>query len=668
MENLLIYLLKSSVLLAAFFVAYQLLLKNDTFFELNRKFLMGGLLGSAILPSIYFTKTVFIEASPVPINYQAENLTSVAVQESQFDWWQIAGIAYLLIAGFFFLRFCIQLISVVRIIISEKAKKENDIYFIETSEDQLPFSFFNFVVFNSEKHSGKDLKMILQHEKIHARQFHSLDIIAANLAQCIFWLNPFAWFYKKSIEENLEFIADKEAVAAHQLKEYQHALVKVSVADLKPALTTNFYQSFIKKRILMLNKKSSETSPAWKLSLMFPVIFGFLMLFNVKTEARIMQQPSEAPVTSEAISAHITKKTTKSELQEFEKEFASHGVKLKLDHVKYSSTGSLTRIDVSVKDKNTGNKGSLSRRNPDGIEPIDILIAENGQLSLGSAKRLKIEETAATSGKRKLRIIDHTSILPKDDKPLVILNGIPQKDRSKVDSLRPSEIKNIKVLKNPKASALYGSRGSNGVIVVSTKSEDKQAPKVEIKRNVTISDSAGNPNGDIYAYEYGKNDKEIILSNFKGEKPLLIIDGELKEKDFDVSQIDPEDIAAINVLKGNQVTEKYGEKAKNGVIEINTKSSGYKPEEAKNNFIVFQLTKTQSRSDLVKLKNKILESTGMEVNFSGIKRNSKNEITHIQISGEKEGRKAAATWAVEDGIPPIIIGLDRVGGIFIRTK
>ncbi|AVR45672.1 hypothetical protein C7S20_10620 [Christiangramia fulva] len=667
-EDILFYLFKSSVLLLIFYGTYQLLLKKETFFNLNRKFLLGGLIVAAIFPAIYFTKTVFIEAPPLPITSQETNLTLVAVQES-FDWWEIAGMVYLCITSFFLLRFGLQLFSVLRIIISENAKKEKGIYFIDTSKNQLPFSFFNYIVYNSDKHHPGDLKLILEHEKVHTRQFHSMDILMANLAQCLLWFNPFAWFYKRSIEQNLEFIADREAAAGYPLKDYQHALVKVSVADLKPALTNHFYQSFIKKRILMLNKRHSGNVKFWKSSLVLPLIFTFMLTFNVKTEARILQQqPSETSVASGAISARITKKTTKSELQEFEKDFASHGVKLKFDHVKYSSAGTLTGVDISVKDNNTVNKGSLSRRNPDGIKPIDILIAENGELSLGSAKTVEIEETKATSGKKKYRIIDHASPILQDDKPMVIIDGIPQKDRSELESLSPSKIINITVLENPKATALYGARGRNGVIIVRTKSEDKKAPKIKIRRNVTISDSAENPNGDIYAYEYGKNDQEIILGNHKGEKPLIIIDGEVKEKDFDLNQMEPEEIAAINVLKGNQATEKYGEKGENGVIEINTKSSNYKLKSGKTDAIAFRLTKTLSDNELEGLKARIQQSTGMEVSFSGIKRNSKNEITNIRISGKKDSSKASATWEKKDGIPPIVIGLDRNGGIQIKTE
>ena len=138
-----------------------------------------------------------------------------------------------------------------------------------------------------------DLHVDLEHEKVHAKQFHSVDILLVNLASCILWFNPFAWLYKKSVEQNLEFIADRETVNNKaEIREYQHVLVKVSIADLKPALTNHFYQSFTKKRILMLNKKSSTHNPMWKLGLLMPLLLAFMLLFNVTTEAQIKNTES----------------------------------------------------------------------------------------------------------------------------------------------------------------------------------------------------------------------------------------------------------------------------------------------------------------------------------------------------------------------------------------
>ena len=105
MENLLIYLLKSAGILAIFFLLYQLLLRKETSFETNRFFLLGGMIAAAILPGIYFTKTVFIQASkPVFTNFTEFPVENVPL-EASFDWWQFAGQLYLGITALFLVRF-----------------------------------------------------------------------------------------------------------------------------------------------------------------------------------------------------------------------------------------------------------------------------------------------------------------------------------------------------------------------------------------------------------------------------------------------------------------------------------------------------------------------------------------------------------------------------------
>jgi len=249
MEALLIYILKSAGLLSIFYIAYLILLKRDTSFQANRKFLLGSIFASAVLPAIYFTRTVILEANNFSVN-QFPVATQQFSEEtaSTFTLWETLGLIYILIATFLIGRIAVQLYSVFKLISTSTIYKSEKYKFIKTNKTLSPFSFFKFIVYNPVEHSAKDLKMILQHEKIHASQQHSIDIIIANLTTALLWFNPLSWLYKKSVEQNLEYIADRETVVLSGAKKsYQQALVKVSIANLKPALTNNFYQSFIKR-------------------------------------------------------------------------------------------------------------------------------------------------------------------------------------------------------------------------------------------------------------------------------------------------------------------------------------------------------------------------------------------------------------------------------------
>ena len=144
-----------------------------------------------------------------------------------------------------------------------------------------PFSFFKYIVFNKTQFNDTELTHIINHEKVHAKQYHSLDIILVQLASALFWFNPFIWLYKKEIQQNLEFIADKEAQNISKCeKSYQTLLLKSSVPNYQLVLANNFYNSLIKKRIVMLHKSKSNNLKMWKYALVLPVLAVFLMSAN----------------------------------------------------------------------------------------------------------------------------------------------------------------------------------------------------------------------------------------------------------------------------------------------------------------------------------------------------------------------------------------------------
>ena len=149
--------------------------------------------------------------------------------------------------------------------------------------------------------------MILKHEQAHAFQWHSTDIILANLLIIIQWANPLAWLYKKSVEENLEFLADNATIiSVDSKKDYQLALVRASSARYTPSLTTNFYKSFIKKRIIMLNKRTSKKHHVLKVATVLPLLAIFLWSFNIREEIaykEVIPEPIPETVSDELLNS-----------------------------------------------------------------------------------------------------------------------------------------------------------------------------------------------------------------------------------------------------------------------------------------------------------------------------------------------------------------------------
>jgi hypothetical protein len=153
---------------------------------------------------------------------------------------------------------------------------------IELTGDQAPCSFGNYIFINPEKYDWDTYSQIILHEKIHIQQGHSYDIMLAELALIFQWFNPFAWFYRKAMEDNLEFLTDNELLEHSDVEKtsYQMSLVKVSAPHFPISLTTNYNQSILKKRLIMMNAKKSSLNSTWKYLCILPLLLVFISLLN----------------------------------------------------------------------------------------------------------------------------------------------------------------------------------------------------------------------------------------------------------------------------------------------------------------------------------------------------------------------------------------------------
>ena len=583
MEALLTYILKSAGLLSIFYLAYIVLLKRDTSFQVNRKFLMGGILASAVLPAIYFTRTVVVEANNFSVN-QFPVATQQFSEEtaSTFNLWEILGIIYVLIATFLLGRIAVQLYKVFKLISRSKISKSENYKFIKTDKTLSPFSFFKFIVYNPAVHSEKDLEMILQHEKIHASQHHSLDIIIANLTTALLWFNPLSWLYKKGVEQNLEYIADRETVAISGAKKsYQQALVKVSIANLQPALTNNFYQSFIKKRILMLNKKSTQNPGLWKISLVFPLVLAFMLSFNVKTEAQTKSDYVVSKVEfyndTEEISATITKFSEQESFKRLSKIFKKYNVELEFSEIEYSKE-LLTNIIVSFLNKETNETGVFSASNSEGIETFEIYT---------NKKKTGFRQTNALMEKG--AISSNGSLLNELGKnPLYVIDG--KKYASKELNGRYLDItKNGISISLPKeAFERFGSEAQDGAIIANNariidgfkeELEKIDEENIEIKREFLQIEQGKTPTlislktNVKKTTQKRKNTKAKSASQETKEipgDPIYILNGEKSKKEI-IELIDNKLIESVTVLEGESAISLYGEEAKDGAVIITTK-------------------------------------------------------------------------------------------------
>lgn len=313
METLL-YITKSTALLSLFFLIYEFLLKRDTFFALNRFYLFFGILVAALLPLLTFTETIVVEENLFPVNTltQQSSITHSFPSEalvvgntsfwSTIDYTQFLVYLYLLGTVFFLIKFAISLMK-LRAILNHRPNsyRKDGIRFVETDLKTNPFTFFKTVVYNPTLHRQDELDMILHHEKTHARNWHSLDILFGQLIIAFHWFNPLVWLYSKRIDQNLEFIADhKTTENQFPKKSYQLSLLRTAIPD-HLSLPVNNFHSFTKVRILMLNRNKSRHINRLKALLVLPFIMVFLMSFQVETVTQI-KTTSSSHIEADSIS------------------------------------------------------------------------------------------------------------------------------------------------------------------------------------------------------------------------------------------------------------------------------------------------------------------------------------------------------------------------------
>ena len=367
MENLFLYFVKTSGLIGLFYLSYMFLLRKETFFSANRWFLLSGLLTSALLPLYFITKIIWVEPLEPTTAIDWSNVpvtTSTTNQESQIDWYLIATYIYLIGTIIFLLKLLFDFYSLSKVLKNKKSTLQDNFKLIEVTENIAPFSFFKTIVYNSSLYSETELTNILEHEKVHSSQYHSVDVLVARLFCTTFWFNPLIWLYKKAMVQNLEFIADSEASKnIADKKAYQLTLLKITTQDNCVAITNHFYQSLIKKRIIMLNKNQSNKWNSWKYITVFPALIAFIFLFQIEVVAQEKETPKQVKEN----------KSDSVDLKSFQLE-------------KDLKTLSENKEIIINGEKST--QEEMDKLNPDDIEKVDVATISGKKTILVTTKHL----------------------------------------------------------------------------------------------------------------------------------------------------------------------------------------------------------------------------------------------------------------------------------------
>jgi hypothetical protein len=614
-----VFLLKVNIALLLFCAGYYLVLRPLTFYTLNRIYLLAAILFASIYPQINFS--AFVQqheelAKPmeqIAINWQSPaQLVSQPVQT--FDYWYWLSIIFWTGAGLLLIRLGLQLLSLLRLYKNSKPQYIGEHLVRVMDKDAAPFSFWRSIYVNPAKHEPADLKSILLHEQVHVNQWHTADILLAELSSIFYWFNPGIWLIKKAVRENIEFITDRKILKnGVDSKTYQYSLVNVSFNNTQPGIVNHFNISTIKKRIIMMNAKRSSKLNLTRYAFVVPAVMALLLVFSISKAdfakpvritlanavqplARIINiNADEVPSAKPAKAVKPAHKTPTAKSMVTPEPAAAPQPAI---------TPLIAITPMAAKpDTNKRLKISLAS-----IKKDSLVFVVNGAVSTGkNLDPTKIENMYILTGEnaRRLAKID-------DDKSVKVAYIIT-KDAPNKEDLEKNVPKDIIIRKvvgaNLSGDAVLNDNDNINVVTVAptTKSLDVRKVKgvVVVKglssaatassaSTVTINGVKAKPaalsysitsddnavvaeGGDVVVTGYGKkaNVKAIKVNGMSivtnGDKdPFVVIDGKNSTMDA-LKKLDPDKIESISILKGDDATKKYGDKAKDGVVVIGTR-------------------------------------------------------------------------------------------------
>jgi TonB family protein len=275
MDFLFIYLIKSALSLSILYLAYEFLFRKEVYFNFSRIFLLASVFLVILLPLLPYNAASVLSKTPftlgeIVIYSQLAHFTLDEVvinANSQPDYFfstftvgSILLTLYILGVIIKSLLFIFRLFQIQSLIRRSKTMSSDGLNFVFAEKGSPTYSFLKWIFIDPELfEKTNDFSAIVAHEKIHASEGHTYDLILAELLTIIQWFNPFAYLLKKSIKENHEYITDQEVISNHQdPRSYQLLLLEHSTKIKLNSLTHNFSCSLLERRLKMMKKSKHK--------------------------------------------------------------------------------------------------------------------------------------------------------------------------------------------------------------------------------------------------------------------------------------------------------------------------------------------------------------------------------------------------------------------------
>jgi len=277
------YIIKVLLFQTLFLAVYDLMFKRETFFQWNRAYLLATSVLAYIIPLIKMNQVQEMIPQDYVLLLPEVVLNPSAVIEQQFDW---TIVFFLVLKTVFWfgvavasLLFVYRLYKIIRLIKTHE-KEFTFNYYLVWLKNNKAFSFFNYIFLGKESNRKSQ---IIEHELVHVKQKHSLDLLFFELQKILFWFNPFSYLYQAKISELHEFIADSKAIKTKNKATYFNNLLSETFGVQNISFINPFFKkSLLKRRIAMLNKNKSKQLLKFKYLLLIPILAGMLFYSSCK--------------------------------------------------------------------------------------------------------------------------------------------------------------------------------------------------------------------------------------------------------------------------------------------------------------------------------------------------------------------------------------------------
>jgi beta-lactamase regulating signal transducer with metallopeptidase domain len=531
MNDLLIYLLQVSAGSVLLYLTFLVFYRNDTFYRRNRIMLILSMALPVLIPLLSFTVKNVVESSPVQRDVlQTVIITGSGINESvsgtiskisytEMFFWLWIGVAVILI-----IRTIIGIVRTIHIIGKGEKVRNSNVKLVISDISHPPFSFYPFAVIPRPIFENKGNEEVITHEEIHIRQMHTFDLMISELFIAVFWFNPVSWLIRKSIVLNHEYLADNETIhKSISIKEYQYMLLNIP-AGLRSIPLAHSFNSDIKNRIVMINRKPTNRLAAMKNFIFLPAVFIIFLAFSFKnitvpsgqnlTQSSVLSETSKKEILL-TIGANIkyprlakenndtgllylvmymgnsglVKKMrvyTDKDKGEWVNEFQNIP---KLQEVVVSAYGSSNNTSIQHSYLNYGpfreecirvgpfisglDLPEWKTGNVEFVIPIRFRIAGGSPSASSTLSGNNEQSTLTKPGSASSDIIytlkdpSEIKILPGEPRPLIIVDGLEKRYEDFL-KMKPGDIQNLTVMKGFSATKKYGEKANNGVIVVET--------------------------------------------------------------------------------------------------------------------------------------------------------------------------------------------------------